>query len=139
LLDTALSAGKAARNPQIVPQLSKLKSYGTGNTKYSVEPPQDLLQSVTQEAIQLGIDPIVQSCMDKLFTKSVSDQITNLRTTCLELASTAEEESIVKKLLHEPTVQLRQNNGKNTNQQDIVDQIQLQLLQLRKEKEEQRQ
>jgi hypothetical protein len=47
LLRYALQAGKAARTPTKVPELSELRNYGTGNSKYCVLPPTEVSQRVT--------------------------------------------------------------------------------------------
>ena len=47
LLRCALQAGKAVRNPAVVPELELLRPYGTGNSKYDSQPPQALLEQVT--------------------------------------------------------------------------------------------
>ena len=49
LLEYALRAGKASRNPQAVPALQLLKPYGTGDSsKYTTEPPLELTQQVQE-------------------------------------------------------------------------------------------
>lgn len=47
LLRYALQAGKAARTPAKVPELRELRNYGTGNSKYCVQPPNEVSQRVT--------------------------------------------------------------------------------------------
>jgi hypothetical protein len=48
LLDYALRAGKAVRNEDKVPELKELRSFGSGDSKYSTEPPKELTQKVTK-------------------------------------------------------------------------------------------
>jgi hypothetical protein len=48
LLEYALRAGKAARNPQKVPLLEVLRDYGTGDSKYSTQAPKELLNQVAK-------------------------------------------------------------------------------------------
>jgi hypothetical protein len=47
LLKYALQAGKASRTESKVPELQELKNYGTGNSKYCVQPPIEVSQRVT--------------------------------------------------------------------------------------------
>jgi hypothetical protein len=48
LLEYALRAGKAARNPQKVPILEVLRDYGTGDSKYSTQAPKELSKQVAK-------------------------------------------------------------------------------------------
>jgi hypothetical protein len=59
LLRHAQQAGKAARNPDKVPELLELRRYGTGdNSKYATEPPAQLarqVREVRKEAVSLQL------------------------------------------------------------------------------------
>ena len=48
LFDYALRAGKAARNSKHVPELEWLRSYGSGDSKYSTQPPLHLSKQVAE-------------------------------------------------------------------------------------------
>jgi hypothetical protein len=48
LLEYALRAGKAARNPQKVPLLEMMRDYGTGDSKYSTQAPKELSKQVAK-------------------------------------------------------------------------------------------
>jgi hypothetical protein len=48
LLDYALRVGKAVRNEDKVPELKKLRMFGSGDSKYSTEPPKELTQRVAK-------------------------------------------------------------------------------------------
>ena len=58
VLEYALRAGKASRNPEKVPSLLELKSYGTGDSKYSSEAPKELTLRI-QKVSSMYIDDIV--------------------------------------------------------------------------------
>jgi hypothetical protein len=47
LLRYALQAGKASRTEAKVPELQELRNYGTGNSKYCIQPPTEVSQRVT--------------------------------------------------------------------------------------------
>jgi hypothetical protein len=52
LLQTAIRAGRAARNPKIVPELVQLRqTYGTGDSKYDIEPPMEVSQRVAEASV----------------------------------------------------------------------------------------
>ena len=48
LLEYALRGGKAARNEKIVPELSALREYGNGDSKYCTEPPRALTDAAKE-------------------------------------------------------------------------------------------
>lgn len=48
LLDYALRAGKAVRNEDKVPELKELRPFGSGDSKYSTEPPKELTKKVAK-------------------------------------------------------------------------------------------
>jgi hypothetical protein len=49
IVQTAIRAGRAARNPKIVPELVQLRqSYGTGDSKYDIEPPMEVSKRVAE-------------------------------------------------------------------------------------------
>lgn len=110
LLEYATRAGKAARNDNLVPALSKLKGYGDGSSKYSTsDPPLDLSRQVQQVVLEEAIQPLVQECIEKLRIASRKDAIANFRQAAEALATTKEESIHVRKLLHQPTMELRRN------------------------------
>lgn len=111
LLEYALRAGKAARNTAIVPSLSLLREYGTGDSKYSAQPPRDVLSLVTDNVIAQAINPLVHE-FSQVSSQSpnVSMAICILRARIESLANTTTERAWLKKRLHQPTIDLR--NGK---------------------------
>ena len=58
LIDTALRAGKAARNEKTVPEIIKLKEYGSDGT-----PPSALASLVAEAAIEKAVKPSVTACV----------------------------------------------------------------------------
>jgi hypothetical protein len=65
-LDAALSSGKAGRDPNQVSELKPLRNYGTGNSKYSIDPPAALTDAAAQAALRLAIEPTVQDYLERL-------------------------------------------------------------------------
>lgn len=111
LLEYTLRAGKAARNTNIVPALNLLRDYGTGDSKYSSEPPRDLLTRVSEAVIEQAINPLVQEFVQ---VAGISDEtgmaIALLRTNVEALARTTAERAWLKKRLHKPTIDIRKGN-----------------------------
>lgn len=141
LLDGALSAGKAARNEDIVPAIRQLKEYGSDGT-----PPIGLAQVVAEAAVALAVKPAVASSVARLTAMETSDQISQLRqrvngvvTSLLEDESTSQREGekgnakkslqkLANELLHEPTMQLRGGQLPEKDLDAIVQCIQMQLV-----------
>lgn len=109
LLEYALRAGKAARNIAFVPSLNLLREFGTGDTtKYSSQPPPDLLSLVTENVIVQAIHPLVQEYSHvSSQSKDVATAISILRAQIESLANTKTERAWLKKRLHQPTIDLR--------------------------------
>ena len=106
----ALEAGKAVRNEQLVPELKLLRHYGTGDSKYSVQPPTRVLESVTQAAIDKGLEPALHATMTRLALardEQLSQKIASLRQQAEALGSDEMERGWIRKRLHEPTMILR--------------------------------
>jgi hypothetical protein len=116
LLQYAIRAGKAARNPQKVPLLNTLRQqYGeTGNSnKYDIVPPTHVMDEVVQSVHELVIYPIIQECVhhfDTMLESSATTkyQIQSLRCSALAMATTHEERQYILSQLHGPTIYLRQ-------------------------------
>ena len=129
LLDAALSSGKAARDPNQVPELKPLRDYGTGNSKYSIDPPAALTDAAAQAALRLAIEPTVQDCLERLNAMSMSDVIARLRQETELLAQTDEETRWLRKELHQPTMDLRQ--GSEIDIDSFVKELEARLTQQR--------
>jgi hypothetical protein len=110
LLEYATRAGKAARNEKLVPALARLKGYGDGSSKYSSsDPPLELSEQVQQLVVEQAIRPLIQECIDKLRVASRKDSISQFRQAAEAMATTNEESILIRKLLHQPTMELRSN------------------------------
>ncbi|KAL3938800.1 MAG: hypothetical protein SGBAC_006363 [Bacillariaceae sp.] len=128
LLELAIRAGKAARNEKIVPALKELKSYGS-----SRDPPLDLSIEIQEKVMEDAIVPLIQECLEKLKASTQKDSITNLRQAAEALSTSEEELSIIRKLLHQPTIQLRRN-PETVNIQHTLEDIRDKVESLRKSK-----
>lgn len=129
LLDAALSAGKAARDPQQVPELEELRNtYGeTGNSKYSIDPPAAVTELVAKAAMARAIVPAVDDCVQRLQAMGRAEPIVRLRErvdTTLEPRN-GEETKWLRKQLHGPTMNLRQ--GKEVDIDALIKDLESQL------------
>ncbi|CAJ1935231.1 unnamed protein product [Cylindrotheca closterium] len=128
LLELAIRAGKAARNEMIVPALKELKPYGS-----SKDPPLDLSIEVQEKVIEDAIEPLIQECLEKWKASTNKDSITTLRQAAESLSTSDEELAIIRKLLHQPTIELRRS-PETVDVQQILDDIDYKLQSLRKSK-----
>ena len=110
LLQGALRAGKAVRNPEATPVILPLRS-GTASTQ--------ICQSIAATVQSTTIDPIVEETVRAL--EVPTDDIVTLRTAAMELSRSKEEGALVRSLLHQPTIELR--NGRAVNQTFVLEQI----------------
>jgi len=111
LLRFALQAGKAARNPDMVPELMELRNeYGTGNSKFDVTPPIDVSRRVADAAQRRAIDPMVQDCVDQLRSMEFGDRIRGFREQAVAYAMDDSEVAYIQKQLHKPTLLLRRGD-----------------------------
>eukprot|EP00986_Skeletonema_menzelii_P009385 scaffold4266_cov139-Skeletonema_menzelii.AAC.9 len=130
LLDGALSAGKAARNEDIVPEIKQLKEYGSDGT-----PPRGVADVVAQAAIEKAIQPSVESCVARLTAMETADDITQLRQRVNEIASSIIQDSkdganiakMANELLHQPTILLREGKLPRSEIESVVKSIENEL------------
>ena len=107
LLECALRAGKAARNPDVVPELKLLREYGTGDSKYSTEAPTETLQLVIDSVLKLAIEPLVDEFeQSSRISGDLASALSLLRRT-EGLALNPAERRWIRKRLHQPTLSLR--------------------------------
>ena len=133
LLQLALSAGKAARDPQKVSELQELKPYGSGDSqKYSTQPPPELLERVNLAVHQKVIEPTIIECHSKIQANDQAELIAEFRSQCLALAQDQDETQWLKKAMHMPTMELRKSNA--TNVKDLIQNLQESLEERRKNK-----
>ncbi|KAL7473826.1 hypothetical protein ACHAXS_014465 [Conticribra weissflogii] len=132
MLEWALNAGKAVRNEAIVPQIRELKEYGSDGT-----PPVGLASKVAASAIELGIEPSVTSCIERLAAMETSEQISQLRWTANEIVNSVlvdekslsqrELQKIMNGLLHLPTMRVRKGSISDDELIDMIDEIEWKL------------
>ena len=129
LLDNSLSAGKAARNEKTVPEIIKLKEYGSDGT-----PPSALASLVAEAAIEKAVKPSVTACVAKLSAQEsdIATQISTLRQRINDVVvSLGDEQSLHKvanRLLHEPTMLIREGQLSQNDIEDVVRTIEKQLI-----------
>ena len=135
LLDTALTAGKKARNEAAIPEISSLKEYSKDDT------PNEIMLPTIDAVMDRAIKPCVSKCIKRLesFENGSSSQITNLRMQVYAIVDTLTEQhdnrsdvsiqlkKLANKLLHQPTMQLRQEKLSDIELEDIILQIELRL------------
>jgi len=127
LLEYALRAGKAARNPDIVPELKLLREYGTGDSKYSSEAPPEMLQQVVDAVLKQAIEPLVDDFVTSSgMTDDTTSALSLLRQT-ETLARNPTERSWIRKRLHQPTMDLRNGLLTGSNIRREILQIEVEL------------
>ncbi|KAL3802020.1 hypothetical protein ACHAWO_002440 [Cyclotella atomus] len=133
LLDSALSAGKAARNEQIVPEIRKLKEFGSDGT-----PPIGLAKIVAEAAVQMAVNPTVDTCVARLNALGSANNIYLLRQRVNDVVDTLVDcddprfnkqdlQRVANELLHAPTMQLRSGEMTESDMEDAVKNIEADL------------
>ena len=119
ILDAALSAGKSARDVKQCPVLKELKGYD-GEGKYSQPAPPKLAKKVAEEVIKVAIEPAVCRSVERLNALDSSDKIVDLRQRAKKLydENDVNSDKIVKKMLHEPCMDIR--SGKMVDVEEIL-------------------
>lgn len=131
ILDAALSAGKAARDPCQVPELEPLHRYGSGNSRYSLEAPAYLSEAAAKAAMELAIEPAVKQCVAKFQAREQADAVVQLRRQAERMAETPEEVRWLNQRLHQPTMNLRK--GIEVDQRNLLDTLESDLQAMRSE------
>ena len=129
ILDAALSAGKACRTIEKVPELLPLKHYGTGDSKYNMEPPIALVQAATEAAVNKAIDPAVAGCIKRWNAMLKADSIARLFRETEKLVRSERENKWLRKRLHQPIVEMR--SGKEVDVDHLIKELEGDLEQLR--------
>ncbi|KAL3826774.1 LOW QUALITY PROTEIN: hypothetical protein ACHAXA_000600 [Cyclostephanos tholiformis] len=125
ILDGALNAGKSVRDERVVPEIRKLREFGPDGT-----PPSELARIVAEAARERAVEVSVAACVARLAAMETDtvERISRLRqrvddiVTSLGHAGGGDDASLRKaanKLLHGPTVQLRE--GTLTGDDEIED------------------
>jgi len=120
------------RNEAIVPQIRELKEYGSDGT-----PPVRLANKVAAAAIELGIEPSVTSCIERLAAMETAEQISHLRSRANEIVksivvndkslSQPKLQKLMNGLLHLPTMRVREGDISGSELVDIIDDIECKL------------
>jgi type IV secretory pathway VirJ component len=131
ILDAALTAGKAARDPNQVPELEPLRRYGSGNSRYSSEAPANLSQAAAKAAMKLAIEPAVRICVANFQARKQSYAIVNLRQQVEQMGKTREEIKWLNQQLHQPTMDLRK--GLEVDKCDLLVTLESELQAIRSE------
>lgn len=113
ILDTALNAGKAARDVNKVPILKQMKQYDCEG-KYSTSAPPEIANKAIEDVKMLAIQPAVNRCLDKLTSQEKGETIVLFKryveemiTTKLKLKQDGLYQDYLKKAIHEVTMGLR--------------------------------
>ncbi|KAK3264653.1 hypothetical protein CYMTET_26621 [Cymbomonas tetramitiformis] len=141
ILRSGLQAGKAARNPADLPQMRKLRGSSKGSGRYAQPVPMETALAAVQEAIDLVLEPVLKEYMGKLQALDNSNQIRRLRQRVEEVAdellqrapqldssTTRSVNKEAQRLLHEPTILLR--NGVSVNESAVVNAIEESLIEM---------
>eukprot|EP00667_Euglena_gracilis_P017071 EG_transcript_17936 len=120
VLRAALAAGKAARDPSRVPAIAALRGYG-GEGRYSVPisaAPARVRAAAEEAAWSEAVRPAVEGCAAQLAALRHSQRVAALRQSAEQLANAmvpnatdaagAEVRRAVNRVLHPPTLALRQ-------------------------------
>lgn len=102
ILQSALTAGKACRNIDKVPEIQVLKPGIMGYTK------NDELRA-KEAALEKAIEPTVQECVNSIVAAGQSQRIQDLRVTVMSWSTNEHEAKWLRKQLHKPTMELRKN------------------------------
>lgn len=147
ILDCALRAGKATRNPDIVPEIEELRKLTAAESSTCSPSDLKISQRVADAAYEKGILPLVNDCAMKLdqSTQFIDRRIAEFRQSAMDFLveivnqgtnstrSVGKEESIDKETLHrelrswlnrrlhKPTIQLRSRSQQSI--EDTVDTV----------------
>ena len=126
ILQSSLSAGKAARDVRVVPQLRPLLRNGDCRTAQA---------TAVAAAMELVIEPEVKRSKSSLYASERSFEIQQLRQRCEAYVIQAKgdlnntEGRALRKLLHAPTVALRE--GKDISEDDVLKSVEKMLSEAR--------
>mmetsp|Transcript_11917 Transcript_11917/g.25242 ORF Transcript_11917/g.25242 Transcript_11917/m.25242 type:complete len:581 (+) Transcript_11917:55-1797(+) len=153
VLDCALRAGKAARNPAIVPEIEELRELTSAESSACSPSDLQISQTVANAAFEKGILPLIKECAIKLdhSTQSIDLRIAEFRRTAFDflleignddLITGDEKDNMDRKYLHRelrswlnrrlhaPTIELRSrslqqndNDGRRRDDNGIYDDV----------------
>eukprot|EP00535_Pseudo-nitzschia_heimii_P003736 CAMPEP_0197193000 /NCGR_PEP_ID=MMETSP1423-20130617/26225_1 /TAXON_ID=476441 /ORGANISM="Pseudo-nitzschia heimii, Strain UNC1101" /LENGTH=496 /DNA_ID=CAMNT_0042646045 /DNA_START=118 /DNA_END=1608 /DNA_ORIENTATION=+ len=139
ILDCALRAGKAARNPVIVPEINELKDLTSAESSLNTVSERKTSERVAKAAYERGIEPLIKECLMKFNDSAcnIDSQIAEFRQCAFEFLQEIEaigktsdcnvnigdEKPVQQELrlwlnrrLHEPTIKLRSLSRKQSNE-----------------------
>lgn len=114
LIKGALEAGKAVRNERVVPELARLRPFGS----HSEAAPARVQDQVKQAAIEKGIDPATEKIVDRisvLCDEVRSERIYFFRTSAEALAVDSRERAWIRARIHNPTMRMRAGEAVDVN------------------------
>ena len=132
IFDSALQAGKAARDPDSVPEIRSLRSYGAEG-KYGTEAPPELIARATKAMKELAIETAVDKCISKFMAIDASDAVSQLRLSIqnvllgegIDINSDTDVGRCVRSMLHQPCIDLRE--GRQVDINTLLEMIQAKL------------
>mmetsp|Transcript_14815 Transcript_14815/g.18064 ORF Transcript_14815/g.18064 Transcript_14815/m.18064 type:complete len:576 (+) Transcript_14815:46-1773(+) len=131
IFDTALNAGKTARDVTKVPILEQMKKYDCEG-KYSVKAPPELEKKAVEDVQLIAIGPAVVRCVDRLLALENSEHIFYFQKLIEDLMDRNEVDrkilnsnEIIKKKIHETIMKLRKSD--HVNLEDILYNIEVEL------------
>ena len=133
VLDCALTAGKAARDPKICTILEKLKPFAAEG-KYSQKPPPLLEKEAIESVTKLAIEPAIEASVNRLTAMGASEQIIVLQKMIDEIFCKLDatndsnhiRRKIAKKLMHQSVMRLR--SGERLDLNAVVGEIEETLI-----------
>eukprot|EP00562_Extubocellulus_spinifer_P027882 CAMPEP_0178651414 /NCGR_PEP_ID=MMETSP0698-20121128/22095_1 /TAXON_ID=265572 /ORGANISM="Extubocellulus spinifer, Strain CCMP396" /LENGTH=512 /DNA_ID=CAMNT_0020293035 /DNA_START=18 /DNA_END=1556 /DNA_ORIENTATION=+ len=128
LFDASLQAGKAARDPSMVPELVPLKPYGTDG-RYSSDAPEYLIQAAVEAATRLGIEPAIERCLSRLQAMDSSEAVQSFRgrverkMVSMGIDLGGDDGLVVRRVLHKPCMTLREGGAKEVDEDEVLQDI----------------
>ena len=133
VLECALRAGKAARNPLKATSLKLLEGYGDGSSKYSSsDPPLELSNQVKEDVLIQVIDPLIEEYLSKITNEGRNYAIQTFRQAAMDMAKNSSELRFVKQRMHQPTIACR-NAPNSFIVEDVLAEIQEELREFRQD------
>lgn len=128
VLDSALTAGKAARDPKICPILETLKPFASEG-KYSQKAPPLLEKEAIESVMKLAIEPAIETSIEKLTSIGASERILVFQRMMDEMLQNIDinddreenRKQIAKKLTHQSIIRLR--SGERLDLKTLVSEI----------------
>jgi hypothetical protein len=126
LFDSALHSGKASRSSKVVPLLDELRLVSKG-----ADGPRELSLRAAECAKLFAVEPSVSQCYSKFNSMKRAKDVSDFRYRASTLVSQfglkleSDECAIIRSILHQPTIDIR--NGLNIKTDDVLAEIQAEL------------